>query len=327
MIDSTLRDGEQAPGVAFSATDKIHIADMLVEAGIDELEVGIPAMGNQECGTIRLLRKHIDGVRLTPWCRALQQDINLAENCELGSVHISFPVSSILMNALGKNMDWVRRQLEVLLPEARKRFEFVSVGTQDATRADQHFVEELIRSARQLGAHRVRIADTVGIATPRSVSDLFRSLSPIAGDMLLEFHGHNDLGMATANTISAVEAGAGAVSLTVNGLGERAGNGRLEEVATALRVATDFVSRIDTTRLPPVCELVARLSGRAIPVDKPLIGADVFTHESGIHLQALRKDPKAYQPLLPESIGRESGRFLVGKHTGPKMKRVLRSCA
>lgn len=312
IIDSTLRDGEQAPGVAFSAADKMHLAAMLADAGIDELEVGTPARGDQECDTIRLLTKRIGGVRITPWCRALTRDIELAASCGVRSIHISFPVSSRLMRAFEKGRDWIRRQLEELVPYACAQFDHVSIGAQDATRAEDSFLSEFVRSAFDLGAHRLRIADTVGIATPHSITSLFRSLVLLAGDSMLEFHGHNDLGMATANTISAVEAGAGAVSVTVNGLGERAGNGRLEEIVTALLVATEFRSRINPRRLPAICSMVAELSGRSIPVDKPITGSTVFTHESRIHCHALKKDPMAYQPFLPAFIGRETGHFVIG---------------
>lgn len=323
IIDSTLRDGEQAPGVAFSADEKITLVRLLDKAGVNELEVGIPAMGPEACSEIRAMVDFAPRCLLTSWCRALESDIDLAAGCGTGGVHISFPVSPILLRAMGKTRDWVLEQLDVLVPLALGRFQLVSVGAQDAFRADPDFLGTFVRSACACGAQRVRIADTVGMARPSQVTDMVRSLNCLSGQTVLEFHGHNDLGMATANTIAAMEAGIGAVSVTVNGVGERAGNAPLEQVAVAAQTLDHRCITIDSQKLIKICRLVARITDRPIAPDRPITGKAVFSHESGIHCAAILKNPDTYQPFPPEILGRKSAQLVVGRHTGSTVIRHL----
>ncbi|MFP4585123.1 MAG: hypothetical protein ACLFN9_17290 [Desulfococcaceae bacterium] len=316
IIDSTLRDGEQAPGVAFRRQQKIRIAHMLAEVGVDEIEVGIPAMGEEERETIREIRRLGLPPRLTCWCRAAAGDIQLAGQCGTGGIHISLPVSPIHIHALGKSPGGVLDLMREMVSLARADFDRVSVGAQDALRADPDYLEAFVAHAEDCGADRVRIADTVGIASPGAIHRLFRRLAPAAKGISLEFHGHDDLGMATANAVTAAEAGASALSVTVNGLGERAGNAPLEEVAAALAFATAGTARLRTASLPPLCEYVAEASGRSIPPDKPITGSAAFQHESGIHCAGMLKDPLAYQPFPSEAVGRRDTAFVIGKHSG-----------
>jgi homocitrate synthase NifV len=317
FIDTTLRDGEQAPGVVFSRSDKLEIAAALAAAGIPELEAGTPAIDEEERGDLHAIVNLGLGCRVTAWCRAVVEDLQHAESCAVDSVHISFPVSLILFGVLAKDERWLWKVLPEIVGRARARFRYISVGAQDASRADTALLDRFVLAARDLGAGRVRVADTVGIWNPHRAWRCFRRLRAVAGSHLsLEFHGHNDLGMATANTVSAVEGGADAVSVTVNGLGERAGNAPLEEVAMALGHTLGRDAGLDTSHLSKLCRLVARRARRPIHRAKPITGADVFRHESGIHTAALLKNPAAYQPFPCEETGRLPEPFAIGKHSG-----------
>jgi homocitrate synthase NifV len=214
-----------------------------------------------------------------------------------------------------KDYAWVQQQLLELVPRAKKYFDFVSVGAQDATRADPELLKSFVLDAESCGADRIRIADTVGIATPTSVIELLNRLKSVS-HAALEFHAHNDLGMATANAFTALEAGCQAVSVSVTGLGERAGNAALEELAIALKLSGKYETSIDTRKLSHLCTAVSKASGRAIVDQKPVVGKSAFQHESGIHCAALLKHPLSYQPFLPDQIGRDKYELVIGKHSG-----------
>ncbi len=323
IIDSTLRDGEQAPGVVFDTGAKRAMAGMLAHAGVDELEVGVPAMGRAAMEEIAEIVGMNLPCLLTSWCRARKEDIDLAARCGTEGVHISFPTSPVLMDAFGKDRGWVIKTLEELVPFALERFPVVSVGAQDATRTDPAFLVEFAKRAEASGAHRLRIADTVGIARPATVQDLVTLVSEAAPDLILEFHGHNDLGMAAANAVTAVDAGIDALSLTVNGIGERAGNAPLEEVAVALWGIDGCDTRLKLSSLTELSRLVAEKSGRPIHPAKPITGEAAFRHESGIHCAGLIKDRNTYQPFSPDAVGRGESELVVGSHSGTAVIRHL----
>lgn len=316
IVDCTLRDGEQAPGVAFAVRDRLELARLLAEAGVDEIEAGTPAMGSEDQETIRAMAAMGLSCRITCWCRAHVDDIRAAARCNTGAVHVSLPVSTIIYTAMGRDPGWVMDNLIHWVPRLREAFAFVSVGALDATRADPAFLLDYIRCAADLGAHRVRLADTVGIALPMAVDQLVRRAKAAVPGLAIEFHGHNDLGMATANAVTAALAGAEAISATVNGLGERAGNAALEQVVAALHLATSRRCKVNPASLAQLCRRVAALAGRPIPVDRPISGEAVFTHESGIHCKALLADPLSYQPFLPETVGRKGWAIVAGRHSG-----------
>ena len=324
IIDTTLRDGEQTPGVIFNRRSKLKIALMLEKAGVDEIEAGIPVMGEIEQKAISEIVKKVKRSKVTCWCRANDKDIESALKCNTESVHISFPISDIQLNLMGKDLGWLYRLSESIISKAVKRFKYVSVGALDATRCDINTLKSFTDLAYSFGAYRLRVADTVGIATPGNISDLFKELIKNESRMDYEFHGHNDLNMAVANSLSALEAGVKSVSSTINGIGERAGNAATEEIVAALKYGADRKTNIDLKALVSICDFVEKVSGIKIHNLKPITGKNINTHESGIHVNGLLKDPLSFQPFNPADIGREEAVFVAGKHSGSNgLKHIL----
>jgi homocitrate synthase NifV len=316
IIDTTLRDGEQAPGVCFPPNLKLQILHLLYDAGVRHFEIGTPAIGTDEQKAIKMMLSSGIDAEMSVWCRAVPSDLEQAAALGARQINLSLPVSDIQLKAIGKDRKWMFNQLKACLEIASSLFDFVTVGAQDASRANHCALKDYIGFALASPAvRRIRLADTVGIMNPFTVHDLFSKMTDEFPKAELEFHGHNDLGMATANTLAAVVAGAHAVSVTTNGLGERSGNAPLEEVVLALEYSWSTATGINKQRLQTICELVASLAGRKIDPSKPFSGKQCFTHESGIHTRSLLADPLAYQPFDPKEIGREM-RFVYGKHSG-----------
>ena len=326
LVDTTLRDGAQAPGVAFTTREKCQLARALDAAGIAEIEAGIPATGDAAMADIRALLTLGLRARLTGWCRLRAGDLEAAAACGLSAVHLSLPASRRLCMAFGHEPAWWREQLTRLVPQACASFRYVSVGLQDIGGAVIEETTALASLAVKAGAHRIRLADSNGALAPRRVAQLLAELRAQLPGTVLGFHAHNDLGLATANTLAAFEAGATHLDVTINGLGERAGNARLAEVATALRVAFACDPGVKLEALTSLSQLVARLTHRHLPVDMPLVGRDVFQHTSGVHCAARLRDTSVYQVCQPALVGQAEPAWVAGAQSGRQaLETILRA--
>jgi len=316
IVDTTLRDGEQTAGVVFANDEKIVIAQMLSDLGVDQLEVGIPTMGGDEKEAIKKIVKRNLKSSIMAWNRAVVSDIEQSIDCGVDSVAISISVSDIhIQHKLKTSREWVLENMVKSVEFAKKNGLYVSVNGEDASRADKDFLVEFIDAAKQAGANRFRYCDTVGIKEPFGIKDDIKYIYDKTG-FDIEMHTHNDFGMATANAVAGIKGGASHVGVTVNGLGERAGNAALEEVIMALMLVYGYKGEeINTQMFREVSEYVSRASGRDLPIWKAIVGTNMFAHESGIHADGAIKDPKNYEAFDPAIVGLER-QIVIGKHSG-----------
>lgn len=314
IIDSTLRDGAQAAGVHFTRAERIDIAQALADTGIRLIEGGIPAAGEGPAADFLAVLRAVPRIDCIAWCRARVEDLEASLRAGARFTHFSIPASDRMLE--GK-LQWTRKEaLETtarILDVSQSYGLVTSVGAEDASRADQSFITELFECAVDHGAARLRWADTLGICDPFQVTERMSYLVNRFGS-LIEFHGHNDLGFASANSYAALRVGA-CTSVTVGGLGERSGNAALEQVAAQVAILGAEETGIKLEALPALCTLVSEASGRPIPPDRPISGERSFCHESGIHVDALLKDRDLYTGVDPRLFAREH-EFLPGPDAG-----------
>jgi homocitrate synthase NifV len=305
IIDSTLREGEQTPGVNFSQEMRYEIISHLCQVGVEEMELGVASEKNSHLQNLftfaRKTSKGRQGLGL--WCRCHGEDIAFAASCRPDVLSLSIPASDLhISQRLQKDRSWILRTLRQAVSQVRScGIPFISLGLEDATRADPEFLCQLAKSAAECGVHRLRLADTVGIGSPATITKMVRMLLQQSG-LPCGIHTHNDFGMATANAIAALEAGASWIDATVLGLGERAGNCRLEEAVAFLGLQRGM-ERYQVSGLPALCQTVSKASGIAIARNHPVIGEAIFTCETGLHLHGLTVNPGTYEPYSPEKVG------------------------
>jgi D-citramalate synthase len=313
FLDTTLRDGEQTPGVSLNPDQKFEIASRLSDIGVDIVEAGSAAASDGEREAIRRIADAGLAAEICTFVRALHGDIDYAADCGADSIHLVVPVSDL---HIAKKMRKTREEVVAMAMDAveyaKDRGLIVELSGEDASRGDQQFLHGIFLSGVEHGADRLCFCDTVGLLTPEKVAEFIPPLAKIAP---LSIHCHDDLGFAMTNTMAALKAGASCAHVTVNGLGERAGNTPFEEVVMALEVLYGYRTRITTEQIFPLSSLVSRFTGVPLAVNKAVVGEMAFTHESGIHAHGVIREPSTYESVKPEMVGRKR-RIVLGKHSG-----------
>lgn len=315
--DTTLRDGEQTAGVVFANAEKVQIAKLLAEIGVHQIEAGVPAMGGDEKEAIKAIVDLDLPASIMAWNRAVVSDVKHSLDCGVKAVAVSISSSDIhIKYKLRKDRQWVLDCLKRSIDFAKSHDLYVSANAEDSSRADPDFLIEFALTAKEHGADRLRYCDTVGVLEPFRTYELVKTLIEETG-LEIEMHTHNDFGLATANALAGVRAGAIYINTTANGLGERAGNAALEEVVMALKFIEGNDLGLDTTRLRELSEYVAHASGRTLSTWKAIVGDGMFTHESGIHADGVLKDPRTYEAFPPDEVGL-TRQLIIGKHSGTR---------
>ncbi|HVQ22940.1 MAG TPA: 2-isopropylmalate synthase, partial [Candidatus Saccharimonadia bacterium] len=329
VFDTTLRDGEQAPGAGLTAEEKLEVARQLVRLNVDVIEAGFPAASPGDWEAVHRIAKETKGVAVAALARCRDGDpqraveaIRVAERPHLhvfiatSDIHLKHKLRATREEALAAAVEWVRYGRKALGPDAEIEF-----SAEDASRTDPEFLLRIYEAVVDAGATTVNIPDTVGYAIPAEFGALVASVVDRVGSgAVVSVHCHNDLGLATANTLAAVQAGARQVEVTINGLGERAGNASLEEVVMSLRTRPtqfpDLASRVATEQITAASRLVSYLTGFVVQPNKAVVGGNAFAHESGIHQDGVLKNPLTYEIMTPQSVGLSGSTLSIGKLSG-----------
>jgi len=328
IFDTTLRDGEQSPGCSMNIDEKLRVAHALATLGVDIIEAGFPIASPGDFEAVHRIAKEVHGPKIAGLARAAQRDIERAGEAvrpagDRARIHTFIATSPIHMEAkLRMSPDQVLERAVEAVKLARSLAPEVEFSAEDAGRSEMDFLCRIVEATIAAGARVINIPDTVGYMTPDEFGYRIRTLIervPNSDQAIFSVHCHNDLGLAVANSLAAVENGARQVECTINGLGERAGNAALEEVVMILRTRSDrydIETGIDTTRIVPTSKLVSQITGMPVQPNKAIVGANAFAHESGIHQDGMLKHQKTYEIMTPESVGWNTNRMVLGKHSG-----------
>ncbi len=314
FLDTTLRDGEQTPGVSLGKDEKLAIAQGLDSLGIDVIEAGSAMTSEGERQSIKAVADFGLKAEICSYVRALESDIDVALSCDVDSVHLVVPVSDLHIERKLKSDRKSVVNLAVRVTEyAKDHGLIVELSGEDASRADQDYLTGLYLAGIEAGADRLAFCDTVGVLVPEVTAQVFSKFSQLGAP--ISIHCHNDFGMATANTVAALRSGASAAHVTVNGIGERAGNASLEEVVMTLESLYKIDTGIKCQDIYQLSRMVTRMTGLPLAPNKAIVGENAFTHEAGIHVHGLLADTSTYEPMHPETVGRKR-RIVLGKHAG-----------
>lgn len=315
IFDTTLRDGEQTPGVALTVDEKIQIAQKLSKIGVDKIEVGFPASSKGEIESAKKIKSLDLDSKIVGLARTVKEDIDAVVDADLEYIHTFIGTSPLHRNfKLKMSKEQVIQRAVEAIDHAKEHGLTVEFSAEDATRTERYFLFKIFNEAIGAGTDFLDVPDTVGVLTPVITHEIITDLrnnfkTPIS------VHFHNDFGLATANTLTAIECGANQAHVTVNGMGERTGNTSLEEIVVTLHAAYGINVNVDTTQLYSLSEFVGRLTGIKMPVNKPIVGANAFAHESGIHVHGILNNSSTYEPISPDLVGHKR-KIVLGKHTG-----------
>jgi len=327
IFDTTLRDGEQSPGCSMDLREKVQMAEKLQKLGVDIIEAGFPIASEGDFAAVRAVAAKCREAKIAALCRTAEHDVRRAAEALAGAahprIHTFCATSDIhLEHKLKKTREEVIEMTRAAIAQARNYAEDVEFSAEDATRSDIDYLCEVLDVAVDAGASVLNVPDTVGYTTPPEMAHLVQQVRDRVvrdRDVTISVHCHNDLGLAVANSLAAIEAGARQVECTINGIGERAGNASLEEIVMALHVRADrlpFETGIETTELYPASQLLSSIVGFDVQPNKAIVGRNAFAHEAGIHQHGVINNPLCYEIMTPESVGVPANSLVLGKHSG-----------